>query len=536
MPLVLSERQTRFRNAATQDEIVRDPQQWKPSVLFGVSNSAKVIDGGLLLGVSNLEKFAESPAVGALFCCVIKFPPEDEVYFTVYVHSDLAAFKKQLSVMPTKGATRNNNVRLYLASDGKMYLRNEGYLDSVVPGEGDFNPPDTDPPIEIDKITYAVYPPAASAKRSLLAQEFVGYLARLVGRERVYEVNPWGEDHTIGPLMRRMPHTFAVNELEDSVRGLGGHYVDDLVRRYHIGLNYLERKHFVILTGLSGTGKTGLFIRYAQAVHGITDTGQSDPLLFLCPVRPDWTDPAGLTGYYDVISNRYIVPPFLEAVLLATAYRESPVFVCLDEMNLARVEYYFSDVLSAMESGLPLQLHSSAVSIEGSTGGEIPSSLALPPNLYITGTVNIDETTHPFSDKVLDRAVVIDMSRVDLEGFFNFLINRHPDLQGAVADSSVLLTRVNKILSPHGLGFGYRVTEEFVRYYKFAVQTSVQGRNDIFDHLMLQKVLVRLRGTEKQREMLRDLGRILSSFPKSIAVIERLTAELDELNSFQNTH
>jgi 5-methylcytosine-specific restriction enzyme B len=535
MPLVLSERQTRFRDAATHDEIVRDPRAWKPSDLFGVSNSAKVIDGGLLLGVSNLAHFAESPAVGVLFCCVIKFPPEDEVYFAVYVQSDLAALKQQLSVMPTEKAARNNNVRLYIASDGRMYLRNKGYLDSVIPGDGDFNPPETDPPIQIDKVTYAVYPPAASAKRSLLAQEFVGYLARLVGRERVYEINPWGEEYTIGSLMRRMPHTFGVNELEDSIRRLGGYYVDDLVRRYHVGLNYHERKHFVILTGLSGTGKTSLFTQYAQAVHGITIPGQSDPLLFLCPVRPDWTDPAGLTGYYDVISNRYIVPPFLEAVLLATAYRESPVFVCLDEMNLARVEYYFSDVLSAMESGLPLQLHSSAVSIEGSTGGEIPSSLTLPPNLYITGTVNIDETTHPFSDKVLDRAVVIDMSQVDLSGFFSFLTEKHHDLRDAANDSSALLLKVNKILSPHGLGFGYRIAEEFVRYYKFAMQTGAKHPDDVFDHLMLQKVLIRLRGTEKQREMLKELGRALASFTKSTEVIKRLSTELDELNSFQNT-
>lgn len=75
-------------------------------------------------------------------------------------------------------------------------------------------------------------------------------------------------------------------------------------------------------------------------------------------MRPEWTDPTGLTSYHDVLSGKFVVPRFLEAVLVAVANRESPVFVVLDEMNLARVEFYLSEVLSAMESGLPLRLTS----------------------------------------------------------------------------------------------------------------------------------------------------------------------------------
>ena len=131
-------------------------------------------------------------------------------------------------------------------------------------------------------------------------------------------------------------------------------------------------------------------------------------------MRPEWTDPTGLTGYYDVLSNRYVVPPFLEAVMLATAHDESPVFVVLDEMNLSRVEYYLSDVLSCIETGEPLQLHSNSVPLEGSTGISISAEIPLPPNLYLIGTINVDETTSPVSDKVLDRAVVIDLSNVEI--------------------------------------------------------------------------------------------------------------------------
>ena len=156
-----------------------------------------------------------------------------------------------------------------------------------------------------------------------------------------------------------------------------------------------------------------------------------DPFLFVCPVRPEWTDPTGLTGYDDVLSNRYIVPPFLEAVMLATAHRDSPVFVLLDEMNLARVEYYFSDALSCIETGEPLQLHSNAVPLEGSTGTSIPAEIPLPANLYVVGTINVDETTNPVSDKVLDRAIVINMSAVHLQDFLATLDAREPGLKDA---------------------------------------------------------------------------------------------------------
>lgn len=135
------------------------------------------------------------------------------------------------------------------------------------------------------------------------------------------------------------------------------------------------------------------------------------------PVRPEWTDPTGLTGCHDVLTNQYKVPQFLEAVLVATAHRDSPVFVVLDEMNLARVEYYFSDVLSAMESRQPIQL---------------------PPNLYVVGTINVDETTSTVSDKVLDRAVVIDMSAVDLPGFLAKLDERDPALAPSIAAAAGL--------------------------------------------------------------------------------------------------
>jgi 5-methylcytosine-specific restriction protein B len=536
-------------------------KQTKVSTLFGVSNSAKIIEGGIQLGVPNLDN-ATADNDSFILTCVLKFPPEDEVYFAVLIRSAKVEFLARLAEMKALGAAakaaappaaaaaaddetedaddngpaaslkysaKNNLVVAYIASaDGKIYLRNAGFWSTLKMDLAPFGPA-----VEVDAIDIAVYPPAVSAQRSLLARDFVGYLGKMVGRERVHEQRVWTDSASVSPEMRRLPHTLAIADIEAAVTAAGGHYPDGEVRRYHSGLNFLPHKHFVILSGLSGTGKTRLALQYARAVHGLTDKDQEDPFLFVCAVRPEWTDPTGLTGYYDVLSNRYIVPPFLEAILLATAHPASPVFVVLDEMNLARVEYYFSDVLSAIETGEALQLHSNSVPLEGSTGTSIRAALGLPSNLYITGTINVDETTNPISDKVLDRAVVIDMSAVDLPGFLAGLEAREPALKDARAACEGHLLAAHGLMTAHGLGFGYRVTEEAVRYHAFAAEHLNDPTADTNDDLMVQKVLVKLRGAERQRQLLTGLHKALAGLPRSQAFITRLIADLDEFGSFQ---
>jgi 5-methylcytosine-specific restriction protein B len=270
-------------------------------------------------------------------------------------------------------------------------------------------------------------------------------------------------------------------------------------------------------------------------VHGLASENLADPLLFVCPVRPEWTDPTGLTGYNDMLSKRYIVPPFLEAVLVATAQRESPVFVVLDEMNLARVEYYLSDVLSCIETGVPLQLHSDSIPLEGSTGVPVRAAIPVPRNLYITGTINIDETTNPVSNKVLDRAVVIDMSNVNLPGYLTNLEVMVPALAAARTAVEPVLVAVQNLLTPHGLGFGYRVAKEVVHYHAFAVGTMSASPGDVTDELMVQKVLVKLRGGPGQRGLLTDLVTVLAGMKQTQEFLARLLRDLNEFGSFQAT-
>jgi hypothetical protein len=190
-------------------------------------------------------------------------------------------------------------------------------------------------------------------------------------------------------------------------------------------------------------------------------------------------------------------------------------------------------VLSAIETGEALTLHSNSVPLEGTTGTSIRAALPLPPNLYITGTVNVDETTNPVSDKVLDRAVVIDMSTVDLAGFLAGLEARQPLLAAARAACEGHLLAAHGIMTAHGLGFGYRVAEEVVRYHAFAAEHLAAAADATTDDLMVQKVLVKLRGAEKQRPLLTGLARALAALPRSQSFIARLTADLDEFGSFQ---
>lgn len=524
-----------------------------PREAFGKSNCSTFVEGGLQLGVFNADGVSLStPSIS--FASSLSLSSEDHVYFAVQVKGDISSLVLRLDAMKKIGTsatkyagatspvdeterlttanvlygTSNNNVAVYLAGDGRIWLRNKEFWDTLA-----FDPTLINPLVEIDSIAVALYPPKASSRRSLLVGEFMAWLAKLVGAAKVHEIACWQGAIAFPPEMRRMPNSILVADLETAVTVLGGHYPNGEVRRFHAALNFLSHKHFVILSGISGTGKTQLALKYARAVHGFTSKSAPDPLIFECPVRPEWTDPTGLTGYFDVLTNRYVVPTFLEAVLVATAHRDSPVFVILDEMNLARIEYYLSDVLSCMETQGVLQLHSNGVPLEGTSGASIPHVLPLPSNLYMIGTINIDETTNPVSDKVLDRASVIDMSAVDIPGFLQSLEGRNPELKVARAAAEPKLTEIHTLLQQHNLSFGYRLIEEFVRYHAFDALHLNNPPDDVTDQLLVQKVLVKLRGAEKQRTLLTSLDKACTGLPRARAYVSKLLRDLDDFGSFQ---
>ncbi len=289
----------------------------------------------------------------------------------------------------------------------------------------------------------------------------------------------------------------------------------------------LKTKPFVILSGISGTGKTKMVQWFAESVGANEDNGQ----FTLIPIRPDWNDGSDLLGYKD-IKGDFIEGPLTKVIKRANKHPAKPYFVLLDEMNLARVEYYFSDILSVMESRRwkDGEMVSSNLLTEEIAG----FNLKLPNNLYIIGTVNMDETTHPFSKKVLDRANTIELNDVDL-GNFAFL-NEHeteesmeipherlasnylhlkdvfPKHKEVVEKATSELVKINEALQKMHAHVGYRVRDEICFYLAYNEEAELFTFNEAFDYCVLQKVLPRIAGSDSRVEkMLRELYTIFTN-------------------------
>ncbi|MBP2114095.1 McrB family protein [Paenibacillus silagei] len=277
----------------------------------------------------------------------------------------------------------------------------------------------------------------------------------------------------------------------------------DLIRDLHLNLTALDDKHFIILSGISGTGKTQLAKLYANAVYGLSYEADN-PYLSIIPVRPDWTDATALFGYYSSFENGYMMTEFLKAILHAQEEREKPHFIVLDEMNLARVEYYLSDYLSGVESHHEIPLHNRD-DLE-----LIPSKIKIPPNVYLIGTINVDETTHSISDKVLDRAFVMTLSEVDLQTFWSRVDD---GVRAELQNEFLFLKLLQGLLAPYHLHFGYRTMNEMIRKMSsyLALDVEHQGsRKAMLDRVIAEKVLPKLRGDDRIADLLKELKETFS--------------------------
>jgi hypothetical protein len=264
----------------------------------------------------------------------------------------------------------------------------------------------------------------------------------------------------------------ALDEIVALIQGGGLRLSDQTIRRYHLSI---ETRGFVILAGLSGSGKTQLAKQYSAAVGAKT---------LLVPVAPNWTANEDLLGYANPMDGEYVDTEFSRFLSKASAEFQSArdedrepldFHLILDEMNLARVEYYFAKFLSAMEltSGPELP------SIE--LGGE---QVQLTPNLKFIGTVNVDETTHGFADKVYDRAQLIEIP-VDRDQIAEHLGDR-PYRNMLLELYDVLLD-----VAP----FAYRVLDNISNYVGAATESGVSWQ-DATDEQILQKVLPKVKGTD----------------------------------------
>ena len=315
----------------------------------------------------------------------------------------------------------------------------------------------------------------------------------------------------------------------------------------------LLTKPFTILTGASGTGKTKLAESLAKHLRNHEDISKASNIAIV-PVGADWTDNRNVLGFVNHLRDTgpegsklpiYQSTPVLDLLLEARKQgnKDTPYFLILDEMNLSHVERYFADFLSTMEQGNGiLQLHSEGPRDDeqftlprfGGDPDGVPRSISYPDNLYVIGTVNIDETTYMFSPKVLDRANVIEF-KVEHDDISNFLDKpgNYPEfekaddgqaqafhklgMQARANDLKALPKAVHNEVQKHFLNlfdimqegrfeFAYRTAKEVMHYTSVCRHlsddktvwdniTGNEGWKSDLDDQVLQKILPKLHGS-----------------------------------------
>lgn len=341
-------------------------------------------------------------------------------------------------------------------------------------------------------------------------------------------------------------------------------------------LTALRTKSFMLLAGISGTGKSRIVRKLAQATvteelqkaEGYKGTDFANdrwtlhsPANFeLIQVKPNWHNSMDVIGYLSNIpSPHYVFTPFIEFIVKAWQHPEVPFFLCLDEMNLAPVEEYFAEFLSAIESRSfegeeyltdpiikPFNSFGEDVAktmvntlFPNFTAGDTESAitkvikhfrtkgLTLPKNLIVIGTVNMDETTFSFSRKVLDRAMSVEMNEVNYDSFLTdttdddlkaivkaFEQNDEADLNALLVDRHIeareitddlgddakftidYLKRINVLLEGTPFKLGYRAANEALIYLQASYELGQTDRIAALDNFTLMKILSRIEGDE----------------------------------------
>lgn len=309
----------------------------------------------------------------------------------------------------------------------------------------------------------------------------------------------------------------------------------------------IKTKPFVLLAGISGTGKSRLVrtLAYQTCPEGELRNTHRPGNYALIMVKPNWHDPTELIGYVSRIGEkpRYVVTEFLRFVVKAWQYPDVPFFLCLDEMNLAPVEQYFADFLSVVETrrmgddgtvisdAILTSQNADSPAVFGAALDELglngstelrqrflDEGITLPPNLVVMGTVNMDETTHSFSRKVLDRAMTFEMNEVDLraglgdnDGDWSYpdapitstgvKLTRGGDVPDFVGYETVLewLEQMNGVLNGTPFKVAYRVRDEYLlyAYHNSLLANKPEGwLARCMDELLVMKVLSRIEGDE----------------------------------------
>jgi len=316
--------------------------------------------------------------------------------------------------------------------------------------------------------------------------------------------------------------SFSIKKLIGNIKETGLLYSDNLIKRFAFSL---MSKRFLILSGLAGSGKTQLALAFASAL-----VKNKEKQMCVVSVGADWTNREPLLGFPNALQpEKYVKPESGVLDLLIEANRKQnankPFFLILDEMNMSYVERYFADFLSAMESKEKISLWNSDKDSDKVIDG-VPQRIDLPQNLFIIGTINVDETTYMFSPKVLDRANVIEF-KISSDEMSHFLhkmqeIDRNSIVSKAAGMGADFVAKAcKKELAQDGEAvemlqkffdelknvnaeFGYRSATEIFRFICQAKAnddaTPKMSDEEILDAAIVQKLLPKLHGSRKKLE------------------------------------
>jgi replicative DNA helicase len=323
-----------------------------------------------------------------------------------------------------------------------------------------------------------------------------------------------------------------INRFKESAESKGLYYKEKDLYNFHTAM---KTGNMVILAGMSGTGKSKIVDCYGEAL-GLIDSGR----LLKIPVRPFWQDDSDLLGYLDVLNNIYRPGESgLIDFLMEAEKKSSQMFiVCFDEMNLARVEHYFSQFLSVLENEegeRNIRLYNEEYQNRLYNSHNYNDILKVGSNVLFVGTVNLDESTYHFSDKVLDRANIINLELRNFNDVYQAAKNykvtdgistaiyKKEDYFGSRPDSleenkfSLTENEIDFLwqvheeikLSNDKSGVGFRIVRQIDRYLQCLPENTALSREMAFDLQILQRILTKIRGSEEQ------LTQLVGAYDKS---------------------
>ena len=296
-----------------------------------------------------------------------------------------------------------------------------------------------------------------------------------------------------------------INHIENYIKNQGYNYTYNQLSNLYLSL---KTKPFTILAGISGTGKSKIIRLFADSINADYT---------LISIRPDWNDSTELLGYKN-LDDKFIKGQLTKTILKAKQNKNKPHLICLDEMNLARVEYYLSDYLSIIESRKKVGQEIITDDIVQFEENNETINLHIPDNIYIIGTVNMDDSTFQFSRKVLDRANTIEFSDVDLDNLFfenneeveslnvsnNFLkttylktMDIEEEYREYAKEINKKIIEINEILKKSQKQFAYRVRDEILFYLVENKKADLLHEDIAFDYQIMQKILPAISGSEE---------------------------------------